>query len=229
MGVKFATQIGHIAFDNAGISIEVVLPDMIQDLSFREDSIGVEHQIAQQFEFCRGELDANRPNKDLVGVLIHGQCAHADQGVIFFVERAAQDCFDPRDNLIQAKGLGYIVIAAHGEAGDLVLGRVFGGEEEYGAGVTTGSEPFGHPKSVDIGQHDIENNQVRFLIEHGGDGLRSGCDGSNSEAGKAKACGEQIPNVGFVINDKYFWSISHVTIIWENPVRILNESWAISE
>ena len=57
-----------------------------------------------------------------MGVLVHGQLAHANQGIVFFVLSAAKDCLDARNNLIEAKGLGDVVIATDREAGDLVFG-----------------------------------------------------------------------------------------------------------
>jgi hypothetical protein len=51
------------------------------------------------------------------------------------VHRAAQDRLDARDDLVEAERLGDVVVAADGEAGDLVLGVVLRGEEEDGRGV----------------------------------------------------------------------------------------------
>src|SRR3712207_7669600 len=54
----------------------------------------------------------------------------ADDRVLVRVHRAAQDRLDASDDLVEAERLRDVVVAADGEAGDLVLGVVFRGEEQ---------------------------------------------------------------------------------------------------
>ena len=66
-------------------------------------------------------------------VLVHGELAGADDGLLVVLHRAAQDRLDAGDDLVEAERLGDVVVAADREAGDLVLGVVLGGEEQDGA------------------------------------------------------------------------------------------------
>ena len=69
----------------------------------------------------------------LVGVVVELQVINPDDGVV--VEQrlgAAEDGPDPGHDLVEAEGLGDVVVAADGEAGDLVLGVVLRGQEQDG-------------------------------------------------------------------------------------------------
>ena len=226
--VELPTKVGDIAFDDTGVPIEVVLPDVIEDLGLRQHAVGIQHQIAQEFEFGRGEINRDRAQEHFVRVLVHAEVSHTNESVILFVQRATKDGFDAGHDLIQAEGLGDVVIATDGETGDLVLGGVFGGEEEDGTGVAAGAQALGYTETVDVGQHDVQHNEVGLFLEHRGDGLGAGAYRAHHEACEAQAGREQVPNVGFVIDNKNFRSVSHVFIIWETAECCLTESLALS-
>jgi hypothetical protein len=68
-----------------------------------------------------------------VGALVELDVGEAqDPVVIGLVAGAAQDGMDPGDELGQREGLGDVVVAADGQAGQLVLQGVAGGQEEDG-------------------------------------------------------------------------------------------------
>ncbi len=84
-------------------------------------------------------------------------------------------------------GLVDVVVAADGEAGDLVLGVVLGGEEEDRRGVAGCAEPLGDAEPVHVGEHDVEDDEVRLLLEHRGDRLRAVADRADGESGEPQA------------------------------------------
>ena len=59
----------------------------------------------------------------LVGVLVHLEVGEGEHAVaLVVVAGAAQDGPDAGDELLEAEGLGHVVVAAEREAADLVLG-----------------------------------------------------------------------------------------------------------
>ncbi len=153
------------------------------------------------------------PDRHLVGVLIHGQLAGTDDRVLFRVHRAAQDRLDPGDDLVEGEGLGDVVVAADGEAGDLVLRVVLRGEEQDGGGVARGTQPLGHAEPVHVGEHDVEDDQVGLLLEDGRDRRGAVADCADGESGEAEARREQIADIGFVVDDENAGTISHALIL----------------
>ena len=145
---------------------------------------------------------AMSPTMHLVGVLVHGELAGADDRVFVVVHRAPQDGLDAGDDLVEAERLGDIVVAADREAGDLVFGVVLGREEEDRRGVAGRAEALGDAEAVHVGQHHVEDDQVGFLFEHRRDGLGAVADRTDREAGEAQARGEEVSDVGLVIDDE---------------------------
>jgi hypothetical protein len=45
--IDLLTKIRDIGLNDAGIATEVVLPDVIKDLSLTDNAIGVNHQVAK--------------------------------------------------------------------------------------------------------------------------------------------------------------------------------------
>ena len=101
----------------------------------------------------------------LVRALVHLDVGEAQDAVVLgLVPDAAQDGVDPGDDLGQGERLGHVVVAADGQAGHLVLDGVAGGEEEDGHPDPVGPQPPGHLEPVEVGQHDVEDDQVGRVL-----------------------------------------------------------------
>ena len=70
----------------------------------------------------------------------------------------------PGDHLGQRERFGHVVIAAHGQAGQFVLQRVARRQEEDGHPEPVGPQPPGHLQAVEVGQHDVEDHEVRWIL-----------------------------------------------------------------
>src|SRR5215831_9020524 len=55
--VDLAAEHGHVRLDDPGVAAEVVVPDVVEDLHLRQHPVGVAHEVPQQLELGRGELD----------------------------------------------------------------------------------------------------------------------------------------------------------------------------
>jgi hypothetical protein len=114
----------------------------------------------------------------------------------------AQHGPDAGDHLLEAERLGDVVVAADGQAGDLVLGGVLGGQEQHrGAGVAR-AQPPGHVEAVQVGQHHVEHDQVGAVALHGRQRLQAAGGRRHLEPGQAQAGRQQLEDVGLVLDDK---------------------------
>src|SRR5687768_14455334 len=69
--VQLAAQVTDIGLDGRRIAGELVVPNVIQDLRFRDDAVTVLHQIAQQTELGRGERYLGISSPDAQRVFVH--------------------------------------------------------------------------------------------------------------------------------------------------------------
>ncbi|MBG9885105.1 hypothetical protein ABE10_00595 [Bacillus toyonensis] len=219
--VDLAPEIGDVALHDARVAVEVVLPDVIEDLRLRQHAVRVEHQVAQELELGRAQLDRRRADEDVVRVLIHGQLAGADDRLLVGLHRAAQDRLGAGDDLVEAEGLGDVVVAAGVEPLDLVLRVVLRGEEEDRSGEAGAPKALGDAEPVHVGEHDVEDDEVGLLLEDGGDGGGAVGDGLHRESGEAQPRGQQVADVRFVVDDQDA-RFSHAPIMVTSSMRMLD-------
>src|SRR3954447_4642336 len=161
--LQLASQVADVRLDDVVLAVEVVLPDVVQDLLLGQDALGVEEEVAEQAELGGGELDLVARAPDLVAVLVQLQVAvpEARGGVAVVAADAAQERGDPQRELLQRERLGDVVVAAADEAGDAVVLRVARGEEDHRHEVARGAQPAADLEAVDVGEHDVEHDEVR--------------------------------------------------------------------
>jgi hypothetical protein len=154
----------------------------------------------------------------------------------------AQHRPDAGDDLLKAERLGDVVVAADGQAGDLVLGGVLGRQEQHrGAGVAL-AEPSGHVEAVQVGQHHVQDHQVGSVALHGLEGLQPAGGGGHLEPGQAQAGREQLEDVGLVLHHQQpglrlrlahtshspLSGAIHIAIVAGDPWRRLGPSWEVA-
>ena len=86
---------------------------------------------------------------------------------------AAQLGLDPGHQLQGVEGLCDIVVRPQGEAGDLVHVLHLGGQHENGKEMLL-PDLLAKRESVHIGEHHVQNGQIRPLPRHAGQGLPAG-------------------------------------------------------
>jgi len=85
---------------------------------------------------------------------------------------APQQRLDARDHLLEAERLRHVVVAAQRQAPHRLLGAVARGEEQHRRVVALAPQPPAHLETVDVGQHDVEQQEVRRVRAHGDRALR---------------------------------------------------------
>jgi len=199
-----AAQVGDVGLHDRGVAVPVVLPDVIEDLGLGHDAPSIEHEVAQELELGGGQIHLDLGAVHLVGVLVQDQVGHAHDAVVLVLNGvgAAQDGADAGDDLLQPEGLGDVVVAADGQALDLVRHVIAGGQEEDRGGHVTLAQAPGHGEAVHVGQHDIEDHQVGGCLLHRLQrAVAVACD-RDLEACEAQGRGQQVADVGFIVDDK---------------------------
>ena len=161
MRLELLAQVADVGLQHPGVAAEVVVPDVVEDLRPGQDPPRVGHQVAEQPVLGVGQLDRRTVAEDLAGVVVELEVAEAEDALAAArVAEAPQDRADAGEQLLDREGLGDVVVAAEGEAADLVLGRVAGGEEEDRGLVGALAHPPGDLEAVEVGQHHVEQDEV---------------------------------------------------------------------
>ena len=84
---------------------------------------------------------------------------------------AAQHGADAGDDLLEAERLGDVVVAADGEALDLVVDRVARGDEDDRQLAALLAQPPGDGEAVHVGEHHVEDAQVGLVVAGDAQGL----------------------------------------------------------
>src|SRR3712207_2745426 len=77
-GFQLSSQVGDEDLDRVGDREGVVAPHLIEQLLAADDQALVAHEVLEQLELALGELDPAVAARDLVGVGVEHQVAHAE-------------------------------------------------------------------------------------------------------------------------------------------------------
>jgi hypothetical protein len=113
---------------------------------------------------------------------------------------AAQHRTDAGQHLVEAEGLGDVVVAAQGQPGHLVLGRISCGEEQDGGVGAVLAQPPDDAEPVEAGHHHVEHQQVGAELLGEGERLLAIGRGGHLEAGVAQARRQQFADVRLVVD-----------------------------
>ncbi len=203
VALELLAQVAHVGLDHVGLTTEVVVPDVVQDLGLGEDLTGIAEEEAQEVELGRRQLDQRPRPAHLVRALVHLEIGELQEALVAGVDaRPPEQGPDAGDDLGQGEGLGDVVVPADGEPGDLVLQRVAGREEQYGRPDPVGAQPPGDLEPVEVRKHDVEDDQVGrpFLCGAQGGPARHGL--LDLEALVAQRGGDGVNDRRLVVDDQ---------------------------
>ena len=198
--VDLLAQVADVGLDDVGIAVEVVVPHVVEDLALGQDPAGVLEQVPQQVELGGRQLDERALAPDLVGLVVHLEVREREPLAVHGGYGAAQHGVDPGHELVEAEGLGHVVVAPGGESPDLVLGGVARRQEQHGRAVPLGPQPSAHLGAVDVGQHDVQEDQVVVAPLGQRHGIAPGGGGVDRETLEAQGGAEQVGDVGLVVD-----------------------------
>src|SRR6266540_2868363 len=198
--VELAAQVVDVGLDDAVVAAEVVAPHVVEDLALGQYPARVGHEVAQQLELGGRQRHPGAAPPDLVRLLVQLQVGEGEPGRTRLAAGAPQHRADPRGQLLEAERLGDVVVAAEGQAADLVVGRVPGGQEHHGGTGTGVAQLPDDLEAVQVGQHHVEHHEIRALLAGQLHRLGTVGRGGHRETGEAQGGGEQLEDVRIVLH-----------------------------
>src|ERR1035438_7595362 len=162
-GAKLFAQAAHVRIDGAGINEAVVVPHIAKQLVPGLHAPAALRQKRQQLELSGGQLKRLPAPLDQVPRSVDKQVAQLEGGGLCRRGLTAlQNLLHAQDQLSRAKGLGDVVLRAQFQADDAVKLSRFGREHNDGNGGGGGvaTQHLAHLQPVDLGQHQVEHDQV---------------------------------------------------------------------
>ena len=152
-----------------------------------------------------------RPPVDLVALLVEAQVAHAHAAVVAFAVGPPQDGAHPDDELLHAEGLGHVVVAAQGEAPQLVVEGVARREEQHGQPPADAvpAHALEDVEPAQVGEHDVEDDEVGAELGHRLEGVAAQVRHLDLHALVAQGHGQQVGDAGLVVDDQDAGGLGH--------------------
>ena len=120
----------------------------------------------------------------------------------FGLARAPKHGVDARDELFDREGLYDVVVTSDGEPVDSIRRGVTGGEKQDRCAEAGFSKAPQDLESVEVGKHDVEDDEVEALVSCGGEGIATVGDGRRREPFEPKRRGNEERDVVLVVDDE---------------------------
>lgn len=147
-------DVDDVAFDGG---VEVV--DVLPDFGAGDGAIDIEGEVFEECIFAGAQFDFAAGAADLAEGGVDFEIADADGGGMGIV-LAADECADAGKELGEFEGFDEVVVGTEIEAPDAVLGGVASGEDEDVAGGVRGAQGFEDGEAVDLGEHEVEDDDI---------------------------------------------------------------------
>src|SRR5579863_9623081 len=127
--IDFAAQPADVAFDDAGLRIEMNSPHVLQQHAPREHPIRIAHEILEQAKFLRQQFNvlAGAHDGSFQQVQLHRSHVQTDRRLLR-VTRPARKHPDPRQQFRERKRLDQVVVAARLQSLYSIVDPPHGGE-----------------------------------------------------------------------------------------------------
>ena len=136
-----------------------------------------------------------------MGLVVEAEVGAGERGPVAGRPGAAEHGLDAGDQLLEAERLDEVVVAP-GEAPHGVLGAVAGGEEDDGGAPVLLAPAAADLEAVEVGQHDVEDDEVGVDLGDGGHGVPARGHGVDVEAGVAQRRFQHAAEVVLVVDQQ---------------------------
>ncbi len=176
----------HVGVHGPGVDDVVVLPDVLEQLIAGLDASSALHEGREELELGGGEFDAFAGNGDKVSGDVEGEVADLEVvGLLFRLLTSFDELAHAQDEFAGAERFGDVVVGAQLEAKDAVnlggLGSEHNDRDAGGGGVA--AQEFADLEPVDLGEHDVEEDEIRGLEPGRFEGRGAVVGGDDIEAG----------------------------------------------
>ena len=149
--------------DEACVTSRLVAPDPGEQIVTREHAARLPRERAQKLELGRGQLHLPITGDGLDAAAVDHESAEAElfgTGALVRHLRAAEQRFDPREQLVVVEGLADVVVRADTEADDTIRWLLLGGDEQD-RDVGVASELEAEADAIEARHHHVEGHDVR--------------------------------------------------------------------
>src|SRR3989442_15881490 len=110
--IDFFPQPAHEHVDDVRLRIEVVFPHVRQDHSLRDDLTGIAHQVLEQREFARPQIDRLAISRDAARQKIEYQILDRQRGRLGRAAGSPHERLHASEELCESKRFGQVIVAA---------------------------------------------------------------------------------------------------------------------
>jgi hypothetical protein len=162
IAIERTAQATDVHIDGASLDVDIRTPDRIEQLLAREDAAGVLHEVFEQAEF-------RRPEMDLFTRALHPVCGAVDRDVadhdlVFSQARTntAQDGAQAGEELVHRERLGQVIVGALIEATDAIALVAAGRQHDDRrvARLAARAQPAADFDPRNLGQHPVEQDEI---------------------------------------------------------------------
>ena len=132
-------------------------------------------QIKQQIEFACRQVDRSAAPVHLAAGGVHRKIADPQHAIVAFIEAAAaQACAHPRQQFLDRKGLGEIVVGAGIEGLHPLAHLIARRDHQHRRADAPLAHPPAHLHAAEVGQGPVEQHQIPVLVADLAQGLLAG-------------------------------------------------------
>ena len=160
--LELAPEVRDVGVHHVGLRVERHVPHLLEQGRPGHDPFRIEQEEFEQAEFPRREIHRPPAPLDHPAQAIHFQVLVAEDAG-GRPELPPGERTHPRQQLLQGKGLGEVVIRARVEAANHVLGRVPRGQHQDRSLHPRAPQLGGQLEAVHLRQLDVEQDQVVLI------------------------------------------------------------------
>lgn len=178
-------------------------PDAIEEILPRHHLPGPFDQQGQHGEFAGGQREFLVTAQGPTGGEVHGDVAEQDAwrclgcGVV-----AAKQGSDAGQEFVATERFRQVVVGAGIQALDAVFDPAAGGEDEDATSESEAAKLPADGKAIQLGKHEIEQHQIRLLVECARQSIGAIGTGQHTVAPTFQAVGEDGAHAEFVFHDE---------------------------
>src|SRR5690242_13761040 len=160
--VDLGAQAADMRFDYAGLRVEMEIPDILEQHGAGDDAALAAHQIFEQAELLRLEVDRLAGAADRPLQQVHLEIGGPQHGLRLADRRAPQQSRNPRQELRKGERLDQVVIGAGIETLDAVVYARHGGEKDRRHLVSRRPQHLDDAQSIEPGKHAVDDHRIIF-------------------------------------------------------------------
>src|SRR5689334_124915 len=190
--VDLGTQARNMRFDDAGLGIEVKVPDALEQHRARDDAALIAHEEFKQAKLARLQVDHLAAAADGAANEIHLEIGDAQNGLLPLERRPPGESMEPGQELGEGEGLGDIVVAARLEPIDTIIDAAQRCQEQDRDLLADAAQRPDEMKTVDPRKHAVDDDDVVIL----GGGLQKAITTIGEVVDRVTLLGQSPADVG---------------------------------